>query len=438
VRAQEIIRAKREGRALDGAQIEAFVRGLSSRTWSEGQVAALAMAICLRGMTQAETTALTRAMTASGTVLDWSRARNGRPVLDKHSTGGVGDKVSLLLAPIVAACGALVPMVSGRGLGHTGGTLDKLSALPGYQITPPHKTLLRALRDAGCAIVGASARIAPADRRLYAIRDATGTVESLPLITASILSKKLAAGLHGLVMDVKAGNGAFCATTAEARELAASLVTVARAAGLPARALVTDMNQVLGHSAGNALEVREALDVLTGGARDPRLTELTLELSARLLQLGGVHHDLAGARARAQRALDSGAAAQAFARMVAALGGPRDVLADAGLPAAPCVQDIACPRDGVLAAMDTRTIGLAVIALGGGRSTAGAAIDVRVGFDRIVPLGAALRRGDALARVHAASAADAERGAADFMAALQIADTALPIAPLVQELIDPT
>jgi thymidine phosphorylase len=435
VRAQEIIRAKREGHALDPAQIEAFVRGLGINGWSEGQVAALAMAICLRGMTLTETTALTRAMTASGQVLDWSRERFDRPVLDKHSTGGVGDKVSLLLAPIVAACGAMVPMVSGRGLGHTGGTLDKLSALPGYQITPSRRTLVRALRDAGCAIVGPSARIAPADRRLYAIRDATGTVESLPLITASILSKKLAAGLHGLVMDVKAGNGAFCASIDEARQLATSLVAVAREAGLPTTALVTDMNQVLGHTAGNALEVREALDVLTGREREPRLTELTLELSARLLQLGGGHRELAAARAQVQAVLDSGAAAERFARMVAALGGPRDVLADAALPEAPCLRDIACTRDGVVAAIDTRAIGLAVIALGGGRNVSGAQIDVRVGFDRIVARGSAVRRGEPLARVHAASPADAERAAAAFTAAIHVSDVPPPAAPLVHEVI---
>ena len=435
MRAQEIIRAKREGRALDDAQIEAFVRGVATRSWSEGQVAALAMAICVRGMTRDETVALTRAMTASGQVLDWSRERFGRPVLDKHSTGGVGDKVSLLLAPIVAACGAVVPMVSGRGLGHTGGTLDKLSSLPGYQVTPSRRALLSALRGAGCAIVGPSARIAPADRRLYAIRDATGTVESLPLITASILSKKLAAGLQGLVMDVKAGNGAFCATADEARALAASLVAVARGAGLPTTALVTDMSQVLGSTAGNALEVREALDVLCGRAHDPRLVELTLELSARLLQLGGVHADLAQARAQAQLALDSGEAAQRFARMVAALGGPRDVLDGTALPRAPCVHDVPCEHAGVLAAMDTRAIGLAVIALGGGRNVAGADIDPRVGFDRIVPVGTALRAGAALARVHAASEADAARGAALFVAALHIGDAPTRQTPLVHEVI---
>jgi thymidine phosphorylase len=435
MRAQEIIRAKREGRALDDAQIDAFVRGLSTRSWSEGQVAALAMAICVRGMTRAETVALTRAMTASGQVLDWSRERFGRPVLDKHSTGGVGDKVSLLLAPIVAACGAVVPMVSGRGLGHTGGTLDKLAALPGYRVTPSRRMLVSALHGAGCAIVGPSARIAPADRRLYAIRDATGTVESLPLITASILSKKLAAGLDGLVMDVKAGNGAFCAGRDEAHALATSLVEVARGAGLPTTALVTDMSQVLGSTAGNALEVREALDVLCGRAREPRLVALTLELSARLLQLGGIDAELAQARTRVQQALDSGEAAQRFARMVAALGGPGDVLSDAALPAAPCLRAVTSERNGVLAAMDTRAIGLAVIALGGGRNVVASNIDPRVGFDRIVPVGTALQRGQPVARVHAASDADAARGAALFSAAMQISDAPGPHLPLVHEVI---
>src|SRR5262245_9183118 len=312
MRAQEIIRAKRDGGALDAAQIDAFVQGLVSRSWSEGQVAALAMAVCLRGMTRAETAQLTRAMAASGQRLDWSRQSWPGPLLDKHSTGGVGDKVSLVLAPLLAACGAVVPMISGRGLGHTGGTLDKLEALPGYRTTPDRATLLRALRDAGCAIVGASARIAPADRRLYAIRDATGTVESLPLITASIPSKKLAAGLQALVMDVKVGNGAFCATQAEAQALAESLVAVAGEAGLPTRALLTDMNVVLGHSAGNALEVQESLDFLRGAAREPRLLEVTLALAGQALHLGGLAESPGDGARRALAALDSGAAAQRF------------------------------------------------------------------------------------------------------------------------------
>ena len=310
----EIIRIKRDGHALTDAQLEAFARGLVDRSWSEGQAAALAMAVLIKGMTHAETAALTRAMTHSGTVLDWSRAKLDGPIVDKHSTGGVGDKVSLMLAPIVAACGGVVPMISGRGLGHTGGTLDKMQSLTGYDVAPSRARLTRVLREAGCAIVGASTRVAPADRRLYAIRDVTATVESIALITASILSKKLAAGLQFLVMDVKAGNGAFCTTTDAARELASSIVQVAAGAGLPARALITDMNQVLGRTAGNALEVQEAIDFLTGrGAREPRLEAVTLALCGEMLALSGLCADVHAGEAQARRALDSGAAAERFA-----------------------------------------------------------------------------------------------------------------------------
>ena len=270
--AQEIIRHKRDGLALDRAQIDAFVGGLvdlsqGPASWSESQVAAMAMAMFLNGMSGTETVALTHAMTHSGEVLDWSSANLPGPILDKHSTGGVGDKVSLLLAPIVAACGGFVPMISGRGLGHTGGTLDKFDSIPGYQTTPSADRLRAALRSAGCVVVGQTATLAPADRRLYAIRDVTATVESIPLITASILSKKLAAGLQGLVLDVKVGNGAFAADLAAAQALARSIVNVAEGAGLPTRALITDMNEVLGSSCGNALEVREAIAFLRGDAR---------------------------------------------------------------------------------------------------------------------------------------------------------------------------
>jgi len=268
----EVIRAKRDGGVLGRAQIDAFVRGLVDASWSDSQAAALAMAILLRGMTANETADLTDAMTRSGTVLDWSASGFHGPVLDKHSTGGVGDKVSLMLAPMLAACGGIVPMISGRGLGHTGGTLDKLEAMPGYGVTPSFDKLLQTLRTAGCAILSASGDLAPADRRLYAIRDVTATVESLPLITASILSKKRAAGLQALVMDVKLGSGAFTADRTQALELAQSLVRVATQAGLPTVALLTDMNQVLGTTAGNALEVAEAIAFLRGdGVREPRL-----------------------------------------------------------------------------------------------------------------------------------------------------------------------
>jgi thymidine phosphorylase len=405
--AQQIIACKRDGGRLDRAQIEAFAQGLADGGWSDAQAGAMAMAILLRGMDGPETTQLTEAMTRSGEVLDWSAADLPGPVLDKHSTGGVGDKVSLLLAPIVAACGGVVPMISGRGLGHTGGTLDKLEALPGYDVNPARKRLNVIVRSVGCAIVGASERLAPADRRLYAIRDVTGTVESLPLITASILSKKRAAGLQALVLDVKFGSGAFMRSPAEAMALADSLVSVARAAGLPSRALVTDMNEVLGRSAGNALEVRECIDALTGRARDVRLMELTLELSGVLLHLGGLFDSVERARAMAAAAVSSGAAAERFARMVAALGGPTDVLRDAQLAAAPIVLPVVAPRAGFIDRIDVKALGLAVLGLGGGRRRNGDPIDPRVGLADVAARGARLASGEPLAFVHAADAAAA-------------------------------
>jgi thymidine phosphorylase len=374
-------------------------------------------------------------MTHSGAVLDWSGANLAGPVLDKHSTGGVGDKVSLVLAPIVAACGAVVPMLSGRGLGHTGGTLDKLQSLPGYTVTPPRSTLLRVLRDAGCAIVGASTRIAPADRRLYAIRDVTSTVESLPLITASILSKKLAAGLHSLVMDVKVGNGAFCGELDAARALAASLVDVAQGAGLPTRALITDMNQVLGSTAGNALEVQEAIDFLTGTRRVPRLCDVTLALAAEMLQLGGLATTLEAGRQLAREALDSGRAAERFETMVAGLGGPSTVLRRGGakLPRARSRIQVPAPETGVLVAMDTRAIGLAIVALGGGRSRPGDAIDPSVGLSDVRPLGSRVQAGEPLAMLHATQLADGKAAAHSLVSAFRIGDRAPHDAPVVIE-----
>ena len=429
----EIIRRKRDGHALDAAQIDAFVRGLTDRRWSEGQAAALAMAILLRGMTRDETTALTQAMAHSGAVLDWSRAKLPGPIVDKHSTGGVGDKVSLMLAPIVAACGGVVPMVSGRGLGHTGGTLDKMQSLAGYNVAPSRALLTRVLREAGCAIVGASARVAPADRRLYAIRDVTATVESVPLITASILSKKLAAGLEALVMDVKVGNGAFCTTLEEARALADSLVQVAAGAGLPTRAWITDMNQVLGHTAGNALEMREAIDFLTGAEREPRLLEVTLALAAEMLELAGLAPNAADAARRARAALESGAAAERFAHMVAGLGGPKNVLSPrfAGLAKAPVVIDVPAPRSGFVAAMNTRAIGLAVITLGGGRLRASDPVDARVGFSQVRAIGSAVQRGAALARVHARTRGDAQAACDQYLAAITLAERKPAVAPVL-------
>jgi len=431
VLAAPIIASKRDGHALSTAQIQHFVQGLVDGSWSDSQAAALAMAIVWRGMDTAETVALTDAMTRSGEVLQWADADLHGPILDKHSTGGVGDKLSLMLAPIVAACGGVVPMISGRGLGHTGGTLDKLEALPGYRVDVDRPTLLATLRSAGCAIVGASAQLAPADKRLYAIRDVTATVESVPLITASILSKKLSAGLQGLVLDVKVGNGAFTATLPQAQALAHSLVSVSRGAGLPARALITDMNQVLGHTAGNALEVHEAIRFLTGAEQEPRQLKVTLMLAAELLHLGGLAPTALAARRMAQRALDSGEAAERFARMVAALGGPSDVLKDAQLPAAPVQREVAALRDGWLAQMDVRAIGLAVVALGGGRSRPGDRVDPRVGLSQVLPLGTHVRAGQPLAVVHAADEASAALAVQAVQQAVLLADSAPPVSDVL-------
>ena len=435
MQAAEIIRSKRDGGRLSAAQIASFVDGLVSGAWADSQAAALAMAILLRGMDTQETVALTAAMTNSGRVLSWDDAGLNGPLLDKHSTGGVGDKLSLMLAPIVAACGGVVPMISGRGLGHTGGTLDKLEALSGYRTDPDRATLLATLREAGCAIVGASAELAPADRRLYAIRDVTATVESVPLITASILSKKLAAGLQALVLDVKVGSGAFSSTLEQARELAQSLVSVARGAGLPARALITDMNQVLGTTAGNALEVQEAIDFLSGRAPEPRQREVTLALAAELLQLGGLAASTALARTMAEHALDSGAAAERFARMVARLGGPADVLHHSGLPVAPVRLEVPALRAGWLAQIDVRALGLAVVALGGGRARPGQAVDPRVGLSAVLPLGAAVVAGQPLATVHAADADTAQAALRALQQAMSVADAAPAASAVVLEIV---
>jgi thymidine phosphorylase len=393
--AQELIRAKRDGAALDAQQLGWLARGMADGGLTDGQVAAFAMAVFFRGLDAGERAALTAAMRDSGTVLTWEDV--DAPVLDKHSTGGVGDKVSLLLAPIVAACGGAVPMISGRGLGHTGGTLDKLDAIPGYDTAPDLGRLRRTVREVGCAIVGQTADLAPADRRLYAIRDATGSVESIPLIVASILSKKLAAGLQGLVLDVKWGGGAFMAELGAARELAEALVEVAEANGLPTAALLTRMDQVLGCTAGNALEVRESVEALTDpAAADPRLLDVTLALARRLLTLAGLDAD-------PEAALRSGAAAERFGAMVAALGGPADLLERPGahLPAAPIVRPVTPERPGHVTAHATRELGLAVMALGGGRRTEADAIDPAVGLSAVAAPGAAVGPGAPLAVVHA-------------------------------------
>jgi thymidine phosphorylase len=418
---QEVIRRKRDGNALSAEEIAFFIEGLTDGGVIEGQAAAFAMAVFFRGMDMDERVALTLAMRDSGEVLAWPDAE--APVLDKHSTGGVGDNVSLMLAPIVAACGAIVPMISGRGLGHTGGTLDKLDSIPGYTSQPSAELLRAAVAQAGCAIIGQTGEFAPADKRLYAIRDVTATVESIPLITASILSKKLAAGLEGLVLDVKVGSGAFMADAASARELTESLVTVANRAGLRTSALVTDMNEPLASAAGNAVEVRNAVAFLTGERRDARLLEVVRALACEMLRLGGIAGTAADAEAQVQAALDGGRAAEVFQTMVRALGGPTDFVEkpDAHLPRAAVMKPVPPREVGRIAAIDTRALGLAVVALGGGRTRPQDAIDHSVGLTELAGIGDEVGKRP-LCLVHARDEASAARAAETVRAAYAIGE----------------
>jgi thymidine phosphorylase len=438
---QEIIRRKRDGHELSADEIAFVTRGIADGSLTEGQVAAFAMAVFFRDMTTAERVAFTHGLMSSGAVLRWDELKDHGPVLDKHSTGGVGDKVSLMLAPLVAACGGYVPMISGRGLGHTGGTLDKLSAIPGYRTDPDMATFRRVVREAGCAIIGQTDDLAPADRRLYAIRDVTGTVESIALIAASILSKKLAEGLDGLVMDVKTGSGAFLPDPAMACALAESIVAIATGAGVPTVALLTDMDAVLGRAVGNALEVAEAVDYLTGrGARDPRLHDVVLALAAEMLVVGGLAATLAEARTIAQARLADGGAAEAFARMVTALGGPTDLMARPGayLRQAPVVRPCVAEQAGVIASIETRQIGIAVVNLGGGRRRVSDPINPAVGFTEVRGVGEAVAKGEPLAMVHAADEGDAAAAIAALRGAIHIAETAPPPRPVVHARIDAT
>jgi thymidine phosphorylase len=417
---QEIIRQKRDGNALSAAEIAVFIKGLTEGTITEGQVAAFAMAVFFRGMAEEETVALTLAMRDSGRVLDWSDMDG--PVVDKHSTGGVGDNVSLMLAPMLAACGCAVPMISGRGLGHTGGTLDKLDAIPGYVSQPDIATFRSVVNDVGCAIIGQTDDLAPADRRLYAIRDVTATVESLPLITASILAKKLASGLDALVLDVKMGSGAFMREEADARALAKSLVDVANDAGLRTSALLTDMDEPLANAAGNAVEVAEAIAYLAGARRDPRLHEVTMALGAELLCLAGACRDDRQARVHLQHALDSGEAAERFQRMVARLGGPSDMIENCArhLPRAPVIRPVFVAREGMVSAIDTRAVGLAVIELGGGRRRADDRIDPAVGITELAGEGDCLDDERPVAFIHARDETSFARAASVLTRAYRI------------------
>ncbi len=425
--ARAIIATLRTGGTPDADALAWFAQGLADGSVSDAQAGAFAMGICLNGLTDAGRAALTAAMRDSGKVLQWDL---DAPVLDKHSTGGVGDCVSLILAPALAACDVYVPMISGRGLGHTGGTLDKLESIPGFRTTLSEDQFRQVVSTVGCAIVSASADIAPADKRLYAIRDVTATVESLDLITASILSKKLAAGLQGLVLDVKCGSGAFMKSQDDARALARALVDTANATGCPTSALITDMSQPLAPSLGNALEVIDVMRVLTGASAG-RLLDLTIALGGALLE----HAGIGDGADRISQAITKGAAAEKFGAMVYAMGGPVHFVEDwvRFLPEAPVIREVSAPNAGTVTDIDGEALGLAVVALGGGRQVETDVVNPAVGLSDVVSVGDTLTKGQPLARVHAAREAQADAAVKAVLSAVTIGDGPISAPPLVLE-----
>ncbi len=430
---QEVIRAKRDGRTLTSNEVQEFISGLTNGSVSEGQVAAFAMAVFFKGMSADEAVGLTLAMRDSGTVLTWDLPG---PVVDKHSTGGIGDNLSLMLAPMLAACGCYVPMISGRGLGHTGGTLDKLDSIPGYNTAPGLDLFRKVTREVGCAIIGQTADLAPADKRLYGIRDVTATVESVPLITASILSKKLAAGLQHLVMDVKFGSGAFMSKLEDAQALAKSLVSVANGAGLKTTALITDMDQPLAPYAGNALEVLHAVGFLKNHIVNYRVQETTVALGAELLVSAGIAASREAASIQLLKALQSGAALEIFARMVAALGGPKDFIErpESYLKAAPIIRPVYADAEGVIAKIATRDLGLAVIELGGGRRRADDKIDHAVGLSQLLGKNFVSDNNTPLCMVNARDEASFARAAALVKNAYVIGETRPEVSPILERI----
>lgn len=428
---QEIIRLKRDGKILDEQAINGFVSGLVDGNFSDSQVGAMAMAIFQNGMTIDERVNFTKAMMHSGDVLSWEGFDG--PIVDKHSTGGVGDKVSFMLAAIVAACGGYVPMISGRGLGHTGGTSDKLESIAGFNVEPSIDEFKRIVKDVGVAIISQTDNLAPADKRLYSIRDVTATVESIPLITASILSKKLAAGLDVLVMDVKVGNGAMMNNLADAQALAESITSVANGAGVKTQAIITDMNQVLGTSAGNAIEMYETVKYLTGKQREPRLHQIVQALASAMLINTNLASDEKDAHAKINRVLSSGLAAEVFDRMVSALGGPKNFVEKPwdSMKKANIITEVRASQHGYIAQMDTRAIGMSVVGLGGGRTAPTQQVDHSVGFDRILPLGVQVNRGEVIARVHAKDENSADRAVEQFNNALTYSEESPELPPVI-------
>ncbi len=433
---QEIIRKKRDQQTLTAEEIKFFVRGVTDGTIADCQIGSFTMAAFLNGLSSDEISALTLAMRDSGDVLQWPEL--DAPVIDKHSSGGVGDKVSLMLAPMLAAAGAYVPMISGRGLGHTGGTLDKFDSIPGYQTQPDNELFRAAVKEVGCAVIGQTGHLAPADKKIYAIRDVSATVESIPLITASILSKKLAAGLDCLIMDLKFGNGAFMSNIDDGRALARSIVRVANLTGTKTKALLTDMNQVLGTTAGNAVEVKEAVDYLKGINVDPRLHAITLNLAAELLVIAGCFADKNQAEKRLQTDLDSGRSLEVFARMVKKLGGPADFVEQPQkyLPQAPIVKPVFPLCSGYVESMNTRNIGLSIIGLKGGRTAPDQKLDYATGYTGFCQIGDYVDTQTPLAFVHAASEEDYNFAADELQRNITTANQKPQLKPVIAEIVE--
>jgi pyrimidine-nucleoside phosphorylase len=429
MRAVDLIRTKRDGGRLDRAALEWFVAGVTDGTLPDYQASALLMAIVLRGMTAGETAFLTDAMVRSGVKVDYPGL--SRMAVDKHSTGGVGDKTSIILAPLAAACGAYVPMMSGRGLGHTGGTLDKLESIPGFRTGLSLDELRRGVATVGCALIGQTSDVAPADRKLYALRDVTGTVESIPLITASIMSKKIAEGIGGLVLDVKCGDGAFMKTEEDARALARSLVETGELAGVRTEALLTRMDAPLGHAVGNALEIIESLETLKG--RGPADVEsLSVEFAARMLVLSGLQPDVASATLRVRQALASGAGVEKLREVIRNQGGDPRVVDDySRLPSAPDRDIFAAPRDGVVAAMRAEAVGRAAVGLGAGRDRLDATVDPAVGFTIVAPVGSRVKAGAPIVEIHHRNGHGLAEARRLLEAAIEIGDTPVAVRPLV-------
>jgi len=407
---QEIIRKKRDNLSLSEEEVKLFVKGLTDNSFSDSQIAAMSMAIFQNSMTAEETVWMTHAMKNSGDTLEWQNIVDSDLVCDKHSTGGVGDKTSLLLAPILAACNLYVPMISGRGLGHTGGTLDKFDSIPGYNTKPDIDVFKKVVKDVGCAIIGQTSNLAPADKKLYSIRDIVGTVESLPLITSSILSKKIASGVKTLVLDVKVGNGSFNYTIEVAQNLAHSLVSVAKGAGLHCEAILTDMNQILGTSAGHSAEVKECIKYLTSNKRDLRLEIITNELiTSILMMMSKISKD--EALIEINKVLDSGKAAEKFEMMVGALGGSKSFLStyEKDLSHNMYEEDINLGKDGWIKEMKTRELGLLLIELGGGRKQVDDKINYHVGYENVLGVGSVIETSTPVIKVLAKSKDDFDR-----------------------------